>query len=225
MTFSVAARCESTGMFGLAVSSSSPAVAARCAFARAGIGAVLSQNITDPALGSSCLELMAKGASAQQAIDNLVANTENIQFRQLTAVDANGQTGHFLGERSLGVYASSSNSNVVCAGNLLKNDQVPEKMASAFANSTGHLADRLIQCMEAGLEAGGEAGPLHSAGMLVVDKLSWPIADLRVDWLDDRDPIAELRKLWNVYAPQLNDYVTRALNPASAPGYGVPGDD
>ena len=90
MTFSVAARCESTGMFGLAVSSSSPAVAARCAFARAGIGAVSSQNITDPDLGSSCLDLMAQGASAQQAIDTLVNNTENIQFRQLTAVDAKG---------------------------------------------------------------------------------------------------------------------------------------
>ncbi|MFD0934706.1 DUF1028 domain-containing protein, partial [Methylobacterium trifolii] len=51
MTFSIVARCASTGMFGVAVSSSSPAVAARCAHARAGIGAVASQNVTDPALG------------------------------------------------------------------------------------------------------------------------------------------------------------------------------
>ena len=73
MTFSIAARCAETGMFGLAVSSSSPAVAARCAFARAGVGAVASQNITDPALGERCLDLMAAGSSARLAIDTIVA--------------------------------------------------------------------------------------------------------------------------------------------------------
>ena len=68
MTFSIAARCVDTGMFGIAVSSSSPAVAARCAHARAGIGAFGTQNITDPRLGPAGLDLMAKGASAEQAI-------------------------------------------------------------------------------------------------------------------------------------------------------------
>ena len=46
MTFSLVARCRETGMFGVAVTSSSPAVAARCAYARAGVGAVASQNVT-----------------------------------------------------------------------------------------------------------------------------------------------------------------------------------
>ena len=50
MTFSIVARCAETGMFGMAISSSSPAVAARCAFAKAGVGAVATQNITNPAL-------------------------------------------------------------------------------------------------------------------------------------------------------------------------------
>ncbi|HSF95655.1 MAG TPA: DUF1028 domain-containing protein, partial [Thermohalobaculum sp.] len=68
MTFSIAARCSETGMFGIAVSSSSPAVAARCAHARAGVGAVASQNITDPALGTRALDLMALGARAPEAI-------------------------------------------------------------------------------------------------------------------------------------------------------------
>ena len=58
MTFSIVARCARTGQFGMAISSSSPAVAARCAHIRAGVGAVASQNITDPALGPLVLDQM-----------------------------------------------------------------------------------------------------------------------------------------------------------------------
>lgn len=61
MTFSLVARCAETGMFGVAISSSSPAVAARCSFARAGVGAVASQNVTDPSLGPLALDLMEQG--------------------------------------------------------------------------------------------------------------------------------------------------------------------
>ena len=76
---------------------------------------------------------------------------------------------------------------------------------------------------EAGLAAGGEEGPVHSAALLVADEQPWPLVDLRVDW-DERDPVAVLRDLWTAYQPQMQDYVTRALDPASAPAYGVPGD-
>ena len=211
-------------MFGLAVSSSSPAVAARCAFARAGVGAVASQNITDPSLGDRCLDLMALGASAQQAMDAITASAEHIGFRQLTAVDGQGRTACFSGENTLGVHATAHGANVVCAGNLLSSTDVPAAMVSAFQTSTGHLAERLLAVMQAGLDAGGEAGPVHSAGLLVVDKVSWPVASLRVDWHADGEPIGELKSVWDVYSPQLDDYVTRALDPSLAPGYGVPGD-
>jgi uncharacterized Ntn-hydrolase superfamily protein len=77
--------------------------------------------------------------------------------------------------------------------------------------------------MRAALEAGGEEGPVHSAGMLVVDATPWPLADLRVDWADD-DPIAGLERLWQLWKPQMDAYVTRALNPSGAPSFGVPGD-
>jgi len=59
MTFSIAALCARTGQFGVAVASSSPAVAARCAHARGGIGAVLTQNVTDPRIGARGLDLLA----------------------------------------------------------------------------------------------------------------------------------------------------------------------
>src|SRR5258705_7384850 len=86
MTFSIAARCARTGMLGIAVSSSSPAAAARCAYARAQVGAAASQNITDPTLGTRLLDLMALGASASEAVRIVARSAANIAFRQLVAV-------------------------------------------------------------------------------------------------------------------------------------------
>ena len=223
MTFSIAARCIDTGMFGIAVSSSSPAVAARCAHARAGVGAFGTQNITDPRLGPAGLDLMANGASAEQAIATLKQTAPHIAFRQLIAVDANGVTAAHSGERTLGTFATAQKHNVVAAGNLLSNAEIPAMMVARFQRTEGHLGDRLLAAMAAAIAAGGEVGPVHSAGMLLVRDVPWPIADLRVDWSDD-DPIADLHRLWAIYKPQLEDYVTRALNPTAAPTFGVPGD-
>lgn len=225
MTFSIVARCEKTGMFGLAVSSSSPAVAARCAFARAGVGAVSSQNITDPALGDMGLNLLQEGKTAQEALDEIVAMTRHIDYRQLSIIDAKGNTGCYSGAHTLGINATCHEQNVACAGNLLSRTQIPQAMVKAFLSSEGYLADRLLIAMKAAVDAGGEEGPIHSAGMLLVDKVSWPVASLRVDWHEQADPIGELEKLWKIYEPQLHAYVTRALNPSEAPSYGVPGDE
>jgi uncharacterized Ntn-hydrolase superfamily protein len=223
MTFSIAARDADAGMFGIAVSSSSPAVAARCAHARAGVGAFGTQNITDPRLGPQGLDLMAKGASAEEAIATLQQSAPYIAFRQLIAVDRNGGTAAHSGDRTLGIHATAQALNVVAAGNLLKHEEIPARMVAAFQRAQGHLAERLLTAMEAAVAAGGEEGPVHSAGLLIVRDVPWPVADLRVDW-SDGDPIAELRTLWGRYKPQLEDYVTRALNPTAAPTFGVPGD-
>jgi len=224
MTFSIVARCETTGQFGLAVSSSSPAVAARCAYARAGIGAVASQNVTDPRLGPATLDAMAKGLSAPDAVAAVIANAQHTEYRQLLAVDAKGQTAIHSGENSLGIHTEHQSLNAAAAGNLLANDTIPEAMVTAFHAAEGHLGDRLIAAMQAALDAGGEAGPVHSAGMLLVDQQHWPLAELRCDWSDDC-PIEAIAKAWEVYKPQMADYVTRALDPRSAPSYGVPGDE
>ncbi len=224
MTFSVVARCPATGMFGVAVSSSSPAVAARCAYARAGVGAVASQNITDPTLGTRGLELMALGATAAEAVDILRKTSPHMDYRQVTAVDARGRTAIHSGPKALGTWAEAQAENVACGGNLLANQGVPEAMVEAFLGSSGHLGDRLIAVMRAALVAGGEEGPVRSAGLKLVRDVAWPVADLRVDWTDDC-PVEGLAALWEVYKPQLEAYVTRALNPADAPSYGVPGDE
>jgi uncharacterized Ntn-hydrolase superfamily protein len=224
MTFSIVARCTKTGMFGVAVSSSSPAVAARCAYAQAGVGAVASQNVTDPTLGTRALDLMARGASASEAVAILKRTGAYIEYRQLLAVDMNGTSAIHSGPKALGVWSEAKAENVACGGNLLANDGVPQAMVDAFLASEGHLGDRLIAVMRAALKAGGEAGPVRSAGMKLVREVSWPVADLRCDWSEDC-PIEQLAALWNIYKPQLDAYVTRAINPSDAPSYGVPGDE
>ncbi len=224
MTFSLVARCADTGMFGLAISSSSPAVAARCAYTRAGVGAVASQNITDPRLGPFALDLMQGGMSAKEAIAGVRDQGQHIEYRQVLAIDANGQTAIHSGPKSLGIWTDASGKDVIAAGNLLANEDIPKTLVEAFEQSTGHLGDRLITAMKAGLAAGGEAGPIHSAGMQLCDKVAWPVADLRCDWTESC-PIDAIATAWEVYKPQLDAYVQRALDPREAPSYGVPGDE
>jgi uncharacterized Ntn-hydrolase superfamily protein len=222
MTFSIAARCARTRTFGIAVASSSPAVAARCAYVRADVGAVATQNVTDPQLGPRALALLALGASAADAVRILEASAPHVQYRQLAIIDAAGRAAGFSGTNSLGVHAIAETQDVIAAGNLLATAAVPQAMVEAFtAAREADLGDRIIAAMQAGLAAGGEAGPVRSAGILLADKVPWPVADLRVDWHDD--PIGELRRLWALWKPQLAGYVTRALTPDAAPSYGVPG--
>jgi len=107
---------------------------------------------------------------------------------------------------------------------MLANPGVIEALVYTFETSGGQLADRLIAAMQAAVAAGGEAGPVHSAAMVVVGELVWPIIDLRVDWADE-DPVGKLAQLWTDYSPQVQDYIVRALDPTKAPSYGVPGDE
>ncbi|NEK17283.1 DUF1028 domain-containing protein [Rhizobium leguminosarum] len=225
MTFSIVARCEQTGQFGVAISSSSPAVASRCAWARAGIGAVATQNVTNPALGPRMLDELAKGASAADAVTAAQQSDDFPNYRQLLAVDAHGGTAIHSGRNALGTWTSAVGHQCVAAGNLLANDGVPKVMIEMFEATSGTLGDRLIAALRAAVDAGGEAGPVRSAGLLIVDKETWPYAELRIDWLDDGCPIAAVARAWDVYKLQAGDYVTRALNPLAAPSYGVPGDE
>jgi uncharacterized Ntn-hydrolase superfamily protein len=224
MTFSLVARCAETGMFGVAISSSSPAVAARCSYARAGAGAVASQNVTDPRLGPAVLDQMQAGASSDGAVAKVLRSAEHIDYRQVLAVDAQGKTAIHSGPRSLGIWTQAQGLDVASGGNLLANEAVPDAIVQGFKDSTGHLGDRLIVALKAGLAAGGEAGPVHSAGLKVVDRHSWPLVDLRCDWTDDC-PIEAVASAWSVYKPQVEAYVQRAIDPREAPSYGVPGDE
>jgi uncharacterized Ntn-hydrolase superfamily protein len=238
MTFSIAGRCARTGWCGVAIASSSPAVAARCAWVRAGVGAACTQNITDPRLGPALLDLMRDGTDARTALSALTGEARvrsgtaaqlgapdispYVEYRQLTAIGFTGGPAAYTGSEALGIHATAQAGDAVAAGNLLATRDVPDAMVAAFSRLGFGLPGRLLGALEAGLTAGGEAGPVRSAGLLVAGEVPWPVVDLRVDWHDD--PIGELRTLWQVYEPQLTDYVTRALDPTAAPAYGVPGD-
>ena len=223
MTFSLLARCPLTHRFGMVISSSSPAVASRCAHARAGVGVAASQNITDPALGPRLLDLMETGLAASEAMARVVAAAPFIDYRQLIAVDAQGHVAVHSGARILGVWGVAQGDGVVAGGNMLAGPDVPAAMIAGFG-SHGDLGDRLIAALCAGRDAGGEAGPVHSAGLLMVDAESWPVAELRCDWSDGGDPIEAVARAWAVYAPQMAAYVQRARDPREAPKYGVAGD-
>ena len=223
MTFSIAARSADAQLFGVAIASSSPAVAARCVHGRAGVGAVATQNITDPCLGPRVLDALGRGLTAQAALDEALSATPFAAYRQLLAIGSSGPPAIHSGAQGLGVVNAAVGANAAAAGNLLASAAVPAAMITAFEAAAGHLGDRLLIALRAGLDTGGEAGPVHSAGLLVVRDVSWPIVDLRVDWTDD-DPVAALSAIWRRYAPQIDDYVRRAIDPSRAPSYGVPGN-
>lgn len=222
MTFALLA-CDGTGALGMAVSSSSPAVAARCIHLRPGVGGVASQNITDPRLGPALLDLLGDGRAAQDALDRVTGTTADIGYRQLMVLDAGGSTAHFSGDQTLGVHTAATGHGVVAAGNLLDNPGVPAAIVERFASSDGDLEQRLVSALLAGEQAGGEAGDVHSAGLSVVRDVEWRVTDLRVD-LDD-DPIGRLSALVEHWLPERDDYVARALHPGGAPSFGVPGDE
>ena len=213
MTFSLVGRCERTGAVGAVIASASMAVAARCAAVRAGAGAVCSQSTTDPRLREALLDAMAGGAAAGDALSALAGRTADLAWRQLAAVDADGGSAAFSGELALGQAADVRTASAAAAGNLLATPDVPAAMLAAFHDAAGNsLGDRLIAALRAGLAIGGEVTPVRSAGLLIADSVPWPVTDLRVDWHDD--PVEQLASLWQLWRPQAESYVQRALRPA-----------
>ncbi|GAB2805499.1 DUF1028 domain-containing protein [Streptomyces daliensis] len=223
MTFSLVVRDGER--FGIAASSSSPAVAARVVHLRPGTGAATSQNITDPTLGTDLLDGLADHGDARRALADVTGaerNAKTIAYRQLTALGRSGPGHAYSGPRTLGTHASATADGAVAAGNMLSGEHIPGVLLDAYAAATGELEERLVTAMKAAVAAGGEEGPVYSAGLAVVADVGWRVTDLRVDWAED--PLDRLGELLDVWLPQRDDYVRRGLDPASSPSYGVPGD-
>ena len=224
MTFSISGFCQKTDMVGVAITTSSICVASRCPWVRARVGAAVTQNVTDPSLGNLMLDYLEQGLNAQQSIDKVVKDRQFINYRQLALMDSKGNSAGYTGSETLGANAISQGSGCIAVGNLLNSVEVIQAMVDSFSNNVNlHLAERLLVALQAGLDAGGEEGPVHSAGLKVSHQHSWPLVDLRVDWADD-GPVPNLVNLWRAYEPQMKDYNSRAIDPSQAPSYGVPGD-
>ena len=224
MTFSITGHCARTGMAGVAITTSSICVGSRCPHARAGVGAVATQNVTDPTLADRVFERLEAGETATEAVAAVMDGRVNADYRQLAVVDMAGRTGHFTGSHILGTNRVVEGDHCIAAGNLLSTLEVPAAMVAGFeADPEAHLADRLLRGLEAGLAAGGEEGPVRSAALVVHHDQPFALVDLRCDW-DEDDPVVVLRRLWTDYEPQMKPYLDRAVNPGAAPSYGVAGD-
>ena len=216
MTFSIAGRCARTGMLGAVVTTSSMAVGGRCAYAQAGVGAVLTQHRTDPRRGPKMLERLREGAAPAAILKDFEKSEAGIGWRQLAIIDAKGQAAFFNGSNIYSVFKGLVGRDCVAVGNIIRTTDVVDAMVKSFeANEAEPLAERLMRAIEAGDAAGGELKQIKSAGLMVAHRESFPFVDLRVD-LSPR-PLQELRFLWELYQPTADDYVVRAVNPDSAP--------
>lgn len=216
MTFSIAARDPETGAFGLAVTTSGLSVGSRCPYAKAGIGAVLTQHRTDPRLGPLGLQLLSRGLSAEETLAALVADRYDAKWRQVAVVDAAGRTAAYHGSEIYSFHGHASRDGAIAIGNILRSEALPDTMLDRFLTDAGEpLELRLVGALEAGLEAGGELGALKSAALLIVrdDEFAW--MDLRVD--RSADPVAELRTLAVEYAPVATEFQRRVLLPETVP--------
>jgi uncharacterized Ntn-hydrolase superfamily protein len=145
------------------------------------------------------------------------------EFRQLIVLDTAGRPAVHTGREALGVTGEYAVHGAAAAGNLLAGPDVPRRLVEAWLATDGPVEARLLAALAAAIAAGGEAGPVRSAGLSVINGSGWRVTDLRVDWSDD--PLGDLTGLLDVWLPQRDNYIARALNPAAAPSYGVPGDE
>jgi uncharacterized Ntn-hydrolase superfamily protein len=146
----------------------------------------------------------------------LVQDNPTIGWRQLAIIDTQGETAYYHGDRISSIHAAAQGNAVCAIGNILRSENVPQAMVEAFGQEPeAHLAERLLRALEAGLAAGGELKQVKSAALLVVHEQPFPLVDLRVEL--DPQPLTELRFLWELYRPQLELYVRRAIDPDSVP--------
>lgn len=216
MTFSLVARDPETGRFGIGIATSSIAVGNRCPWVRAGVGALTTQARTDIRLGPKGLDFLSAGLSARETVDRLVAESEFPAQRQLAVIDRTGATAFYCGPKISTVNAGAAGDNCVATGNGLDNPGVPARMVEWFMGAGDvPFIPRLLGAIDAGLAAGGEYGPVKAAALLVADRNSWPLVDLRVDYEDQ--PEKKLRALWELYEPQIGHYLTQVLRPEDIP--------
>jgi uncharacterized Ntn-hydrolase superfamily protein len=217
MTFSIAALCPRTGEFGCALATSSMAAGGRAAFVAPGVGVVLSQARSDPRLGMLGLKRLETGRSAQETLADMLASTPHAAWRQLGVVDREGRVAEFTGAECVPAKGARSGRASLAVGNGLANDSVVAAMLRGFeAAPSKPLTDRLLMALEYGLDAGGEAYPLRSAAVKVAQpNVPFAAIDLRVDYSEA--PIRELQAMWTLWAPMVDGYVQRCLDPAKAP--------
>ena len=216
MTFSLIGRCERTGMFGIAISTSEMAVGSRCIHVAPGVGAIVSQASTNPRLGHLGLNLLRAGYSAPRALDEIAASDQFVERRQLGCLDVTGLGAARTGARNKPWAGHRVERNVVVATNAVVGAEVADSMFDAFKRGADlPLWERLLGSLEAGKAAGGQPDGETSSGLYVVDRDTHPLVDLRVDL--HATPVTELRRLADAYFPLVAYYNLRPRDPNVPP--------
>ena len=181
-TFSIAARCERTGMLGVAVSTAVPGVGGLCPFIAPNVGAVSTQSWVNPYLGIDGVTLMAKAMSAKAALKKLIADDPGRDVRQVGLVDKKGQSAAFTGRDCVPWAGHLTGKNFAVQGNMLVGEPTVQAMAEAFVRAKElTLPERLMAVLEAGQAAGGDKRGRQSAALKVYYREEFPYLDLRVD--------------------------------------------
>lgn len=205
-TFSIVARCERTGRLGGAVSTAVPAVGAICPFVLPGVGAVASQSWANPYLALDALTLLAKGATAQSALDQVLAGDDARGLRQVGLVDDAGRAAAWTGGDCTSWCGHRTGPDYAVQGNMLMGEAVVAGMEAAFldAGDSG-LEERLMRALEAGQAAGGDKRGKQSAALKIYEHEAYPWLDLRVD--EHPAPVVELRRVLGVATLQFRPFV------------------
>ncbi len=202
-TYSIVAFDEKTGDMGVAVQSHWFSVGTIVTWGEAGVGVVATQSLVNPAFGPGGLELLQKGTTPQEAVDELLKSDEGREFRQLAILDSKGNAASFTGKLCIQPAGNIVGNGFSVQANLMSNENIWPAMEEAFKNSKGSLAERMLVALEAAEKAGGDIRGKQSAALLVVRAKStgkiWEdrLVDLRVD--DHETPLIELRRLLSVH--------------------------
>ena len=208
MTFQIAARCERTNRFGVAISTRPIAVGARCPFFAPGQGVVVSMAFTDPRLGPFGTNLLRLGYSASGVLEELASSDPYIEHRQLCVIDRDGNAVARTGAENKIWSGAFTARNVVAMGNNLTSEKTARVMYDLWTGSDGQpLEERLLAALEAGRDAGGQNGGQHSAALAVYGAEVNAYVDLRVDF--HSEPVGELRRVYEAFKPLVPYYYVR----------------
>jgi uncharacterized Ntn-hydrolase superfamily protein len=198
-TYSIVALDPETGEVGVAVQSHWFSVGPLCAWARAGVGAVATQSVVEPAYGPDALDRLSEDVGAQQALGELLAADPLAAVRQVAVIDMRGGIGVHTGQDCIAHAGHVTGEHHSCQANMMARDTVPAAMSQAFEASTGALQDRLLAALDAAEAQGGDVRGRQSAAMVIVPAEGEPwrrTVDLRVE--DHDAPLDELRRLVNL---------------------------
>jgi uncharacterized Ntn-hydrolase superfamily protein len=202
-TYSIAACDLEAGQWGVATQSKFLAVGSVVPWAEPRVGAIATQAYANPRYGSEGLVLLREGLTAEQVVDRLTSADEGRDHRQLGVVDSEGRSASFTGEECLDWAGGRTGPCYAAQGNILVSAATVDAIADTFEGSSGALADRLLDCLDAAQAAGGDRRGQQSAAILVVEKdggyakLSDVVVELRVE--DHERPLEELRRLYRLH--------------------------